>query len=143
MGGPGGSRRRRARCGLLGRRLSLDRRAATDAGTALSLLTAGRTVLGMDYEGRQRRLDRAWVAIRFELFIGFLAPLVVAFVLIAMPNMVGPMLLGNPGPPWRSLLMAIVPLIGVAGLVFGLVWLVRLSRLDPERGEVHWRYREF
>ena len=97
----------------------------------------------MEYEARQRRLDRAWVAIRLELAIGFLAPAVVAFAFIAMPNMVRPFMGGNPQPPWVYLLLASQPLIGGAGVVFGLVWLVRLSRPDPERGEVHWRYRDF
>ncbi|MDF2735246.1 MAG: hypothetical protein K0S97_1869, partial [Chloroflexota bacterium] len=116
-------------------------RAATDAGVALSLLTAGRTVPHMDYEERQRRLDRAWVAIRFELFIGFLAPAVVAFLFIAMPNYSGPTF--APVPAWFSLVMAAPVFIGGAGVVFGLVWLVRFSRPDPERDQGHWRYRDF
>ena len=91
----------------------------------------------MEYEERQRRLDRAWVAIRFELAIGFLAPVVLAFILVAMPGDIGPMFYRT---PWS---VGLVPLIGVAGVVFGLVWLVRLSRPDPERGEVRWRYRDF
>jgi hypothetical protein len=91
----------------------------------------------MEYEERQRRLDRAWVAIRFELAIGFLAPVVLAFILVAMPGDIGPMFYRT---PWW---VGLVPLIGVAGVVFGLVWLVRLSRPDPERGEVRWRYRDF
>ena len=91
----------------------------------------------MDYEERQRRLDRAWVAIRFELLIGFLAPAVVAFFFIAGPNFGGPMF------PTGDVAADCVPaFVGAAGVVFGLVWLVRLSRLDPERGEVHWRYRD-
>ena len=92
----------------------------------------------MEYEESQRRLDRAWVAIRFELFVGFLAPAVVAFLFVAKPNDFGvPMFYGGWG--W----VALLPFIGVAGVVFGLVWLVRLSRPDPERGEVDWRYRDF
>jgi len=90
----------------------------------------------MDHEERQRRLDRAWVAIRFELFIGFLAPAVAALVLVAMPGTTG-------GPMFEPLWVTLLPWIGGAGVVFGLVWLVRLSRPDPERGEVHWRYRDF
>ena len=92
----------------------------------------------MDYEERQRSLDRAGAAIRLELTVGFLAPVVLAFVLVAKPGTIGePMFYG--GWEW----VALLPYVGGAGLVFGLVWLVRLSRLDPERGEVHWRYREF
>ena len=91
---------------------------------------------GMDYEERQRRMDLARAAIRVELAVGFLAPVVLAFVFIARPGMMGrPMFYS--GPLWVTLL----PWIGAAGVVFGLVWLVRLSRPDPERGEVHWRYR--
>ena len=90
----------------------------------------------MEYKERQRRLDRAWVAIRFELFIGFLAPVIVAFLFIAKPNFGVPMFYGGWG--W----VALLPFVGAAGAVFGLVWLVRLSRLDPERGDVHWRYRD-
>jgi hypothetical protein len=119
----------------------LDRREATGAGAALSMLTPGRTVPGMNYEERQRRLDRAWVAIRFELSIGFLAPAVLAFLFVAMPNFSSPTF--APVPPWFSLVMALPVFIGGAGVVFGLVWLVRLSRPNPERGEVHWRYRDF
>jgi len=91
----------------------------------------------MNYEERQRRLDRAWVAIRVERAIGFLAPVIVAFALIAKPGTVGPMFYRE---PWW---VAPLPWIGGVGVVFGLVWLVRLSRPDPERGEVHWRYRDF
>jgi hypothetical protein len=94
----------------------------------------------MEYEERQRRLDRAWVAIRFELFIGFLAPVIVALLLVAKPGTIGePMFYGAGGWGW----VALLPYLGGAGVVLGLVWLVRLSRPDPERGEVHWRYRDF
>ena len=95
----------------------------------------------MIYEERQRRLDRARVAILAELALGFLAPVVLAFVLVAKPGIiVSPMFSGAAvgGAP-----VALPAFIGGAGVVFGLVWLVRLSRPDPERGEVHWRYRDF
>ena len=98
---------------------------------------------GMEYEERQRRLDRAWIAIRFELFIGFMAPAVVAFVIISLPNVVWGMHGGNPQPQWLNLLKVGLPLIGVAGVVFGLAWLVRLSRPNPERDQGNWRYRNF
>ncbi len=92
----------------------------------------------MEYEERQRRLDRAGAAIRLELTIGFLAPVVLAIVLVAKPGTIGePMFYAGWG--W----VALLPYIGGAGIVLGLVWLVRLSRLAPERGEVHWRYRDF
>jgi hypothetical protein len=95
----------------------------------------------MNYEGRQRRLDRARLAILAELALGFLAPVALAFVLVAEPWITSPKFV--PGPLWFSLVMALPAFIGVAGVVFGLVWLVRLSRPDPERGEVRWRYRDF
>ena len=81
-------------------------------------------------------MDLARTAIRVELAIGFVAPVVVAFVLVARPGMMG-------GPMFEPLWVTLLPWICGAGVVFGLVWLVRLSRLDPERGEVAWRYRNF
>ena len=50
----------------------------------------------MNYEERQRRLDRAWVAIRLELTIGFLAPVVLAFVFVARPEFGEPMFFYGP-----------------------------------------------
>ena len=110
-------------------------------GCGLEHLDAGAYGAGMIYEERQRRLDRARVAIRLELALGFLAPVVLAFVIVAKPWITSPTFV--PGPLWFPLLMALPAFIGGAGVVFGLVWLVRLSRPDPERGEVHWRYRDF
>ena len=55
----------------------------------------------MDYEERQRRLDRAGAAIRLELTVGFLAPVVLAFVFVARPGIIGePMFIY--GPEWES-----------------------------------------
>jgi hypothetical protein len=88
----------------------------------------------MDDERRQRRLDRAALAIRLELAVGFLSPVVLAFVFVAVPGTMG-------GPMFQPLYVTLLPWIGGAGVIFGLVWLVRLSRIDAERGERSWRYR--
>ena len=90
----------------------------------------------MEYEERQRRMGRARAAIRVELAIGFLAPVVVAFFLVARPGFMG-------GPMFGPLWVTLLPWVAGAGVVFGLVWLVRLSRPNPERGDVRWRYRNF
>jgi cytochrome c biogenesis protein CcdA len=86
-------------------------------------------------EERQRRLDRVGHALRIELAIGFLAPVVLVFVYVGAPGTIGG---GSMHPGWVTLL----PWIGGAGVVFGLAWLVRFSRPDPEGGEVDWRYRD-
>jgi hypothetical protein len=90
----------------------------------------------MDYEERQRRLDRARSWIHAELALGFLAPVVVAFLLFAAPGTTG-------GPMFEPLWVTLLPWIGGAGVLVGLAWLVWLSRPNPERGEVVWRYRDF
>jgi hypothetical protein len=89
----------------------------------------------MEAEERHRRMDRIGHAIRIELAIGFLAPVVVAFVYVAVP--------GGSSPMFEPLWVKFVTWIGGAGVLIGLTWLVRLSRLNPERGEVDWRYRDF
>jgi len=88
----------------------------------------------MESEERHRRMDRVGHAIRIELAIGFIAPVVVAFVYALGPWGFSPMF----EPLWVKL----VPWIGTAGVVIGLAWLVRLSRLNLEPGEVDWRYRD-
>lgn len=88
-----------------------------------------------DLERRQRRLDRAWVAIRFELFIALAVPVVAGFLFIASPRGIGPMFAG-PAPidpsPWVAALLYVV----------GLAWMFRLSRPRVEAGERDWRYRD-
>jgi type IV secretory pathway TrbD component len=39
------------------------------------------------------------------------------------------------------LIETLVPWFGVGMFVVGFVWMVRLSRPDPEAGERTWRYR--
>jgi hypothetical protein len=89
----------------------------------------------MNDEERQRRLDRVGHAIRVELGVGFLAPVVLAFIIVASPGTMG-------GPTFQPLWMTLLPWIGGAGVVFGLAWLVKLSRPNPERAEADWRYRD-
>jgi hypothetical protein len=90
----------------------------------------------MNIEERQRRLDRVGHAIRVELAIGFLAPVVLAFMFVTAPGTLG----GGWFRPWW---VVFLPWIGTAGVVFGLAWMVRLSRPNPEGGERDWRYRDF
>jgi peptidoglycan/LPS O-acetylase OafA/YrhL len=88
----------------------------------------------MDDERRQRRMDRVGQAIRIELAVGFLSPVVLAFIFLAAPGFTG-------GGMFEPGYVTLLPWIGGAGVIFGLVWLVRLSRIDPEAGERSWRYR--
>lgn len=88
-----------------------------------------------DMERRRRRLKRAHTLIRAELAIAVAAPLVVAFLYVAAPGFTG---------GWREpwLLERLLPWAGVAGVILGLVWMVRLARPEPEGGERTWRYRD-
>jgi hypothetical protein len=90
-----------------------------------------------DLESRQRRLRRAHVLIRFELVIAFAAPVLAGILWISAPGMIGPMFYEPPPFGW------LLPLVAIAGLVVGIVWMLRLSRQDPEAGERSWRYRDF
>jgi hypothetical protein len=69
--------------------------------------------------------------IGFELSIGISLVVLVPFTWIARPDF-----MGGPGPDTTitdaaALLMA----------VFGLLWMVRIARADPERDGDHWRRR--
>jgi membrane associated rhomboid family serine protease len=90
-----------------------------------------------DLESRQRRLDRAHFLIRAELVIAFAAPVVVGLMWMAAPGTIGPMF--DEPPPFTSL----VPWAAVVGVIVGILWMLRLSRPDPEAGERTWRYRDF
>lgn len=90
-----------------------------------------------DMEGRDRRLRRARVLIRLELALALAAPLVALFLYVAAPGFTGG---GMYEPP---LIETLVPWAGVGMLVVGVVWIVRLSRPDPEAGERTWRYRDY
>ena len=91
-----------------------------------------------DLERRQRRLDRAHFLIRAELVIAFAAPVLTGFLFVAQPGTMGG---GWFYKPW--LIEILFPWVAVAGVVVGIVWMLRLSRQDPEAGERTWRYRDF
>jgi hypothetical protein len=91
-----------------------------------------------DLERRQWQLDQAHVLIRTELALAIAAPVVAAFLWVAAPGtMGGGMFYGAP------LIVTLFPLTGVVGFIVGLIWIIRLSRPDPEAGEPSWRYRDF
>ncbi len=89
-----------------------------------------------DLEARRRRLAGARFLIRAELAIAVAAPLVVALLYLAAPGF-----MGEGQGPW--LVEQLLPLAGVGGVILGLVWMIRLSRPEPEAGERTWRYRDF
>jgi hypothetical protein len=88
-----------------------------------------------DLERRRRRLGRAHSRIRAELTIAIAAPLVAGFLYVAAPGFMG----------WREpwLLEQLLPWAGGSGMILGLIWMIRLSRANPEAGERTWRYRDF
>ena len=90
-----------------------------------------------DLEQRQRRLDRARFLIRAELVIAFAAPVFAGFLLTAPGTMGGGMFYVGPS------LVPLVPWAGAIGVIVGTVWMLRLSRPDPEAGQRTWRYRAF
>lgn len=65
---------------------------------------------------------------------------------MAMPAVVVILWVLQPGgfrgfyePPWYEVAL---PWVGVAGYLFGLSWMVRIYRADPEPDESTWRYRD-
>lgn len=89
-----------------------------------------------DLERRRRRMARAHTLIRAELTIAIAAPLALGFMYVAAPGFSGGM-----REPW--LLEQLLPWASIGGLIIGLIWMIRLSRPDPEAGERTWRYRDF
>ena len=72
------------------------------------------------------------------MILGALVVLAIpAFFFIAAPNFTA-MSLHEPGA-----LQVALPVVGVAGLVIGFVWMVRIFRADPEPDAKSWRYRDF
>ncbi len=63
-----------------------------------------------------------------------------AFLWIAAPN--GPSAMYLQEPESRALDVAL-PFVGVAGLVIGLIWMVRILRAHQEPEPKGWRYRDF
>ena len=91
-----------------------------------------------ELERRQRRLRRAHMLIRAELAIAIAVPLFAAFLYVAMSRGWSPMFAGEP-----PLIETLMPWAGAGLFVIGLVWMIRLSRPDPEAGERSWRYRVY
>jgi hypothetical protein len=90
-----------------------------------------------DLERRRRRLARAHIMIRLELVIAVAAAVVAGFLYVAAPRGYEPMFLRP------SLFEQLLPFGAIVGTIFGFVWMVRLSRADPEAGDRTWRYRDF
>jgi hypothetical protein len=88
----------------------------------------------MNPEERQRRLDRVRMAIQAELLIGLEVTLLTGFLLIASPGGFRPMFYE---PPLIEGLQAAAPVVSLLAWV----WMLRLSRRDPEAGKRSWRYR--
>jgi hypothetical protein len=58
------------------------------------------------------------------------------FLLVAAPGRFEPMF-AEP-----TLMESLIPWVGAATYVFGLAWMVRISRADPEAGERSWCYHD-
>ncbi len=89
-----------------------------------------------DFERRAQRMRRIRFWIRAEFAVAIAAVLIVALAVIAAPGTMGPGMYETP-PPVGPLM----PWVAVAGIIVGLVAMIRLSRIDPESGERTWRYR--
>jgi hypothetical protein len=76
--------------------------------------------------------------IRFELVVAFAAPVVAGLLWVAAPGFTGGGMFYK-----ASLIETLLPWAGGIGVVVGIVWIIRLSRPDPEAGERSWRYRDF
>jgi hypothetical protein len=86
----------------------------------------------MDRVQRARELAR----LEFALAVGvcLMAPL----LWIAAPGEIGPMFTS-----WLyDRLVQLIPLLGIAGTIVGLVLMIRIYRADPEPDQRAWRYRE-
>jgi uncharacterized RDD family membrane protein YckC len=89
----------------------------------------------MNYEERQRRLDRVRFAIRAELALGLAMTVMTGFCYIAAPGFFRPMFYE---PPLVEKLLPVAPVVSLLEWV----WMFPLSRPDPEVGERSWRYRD-
>ena len=91
----------------------------------------------MNYEERQRRLDRARFAIQTELLIGVMVVILTSsFSIDAWPWGSDPM--SGYVPALIQLLVLAAPVVSLLAWV----WMLRLSRPQPEAGERRWRYRD-
>jgi hypothetical protein len=91
----------------------------------------------MDYAERQRRLDRARIAIWAELLAGLMVVILTLSVSFdAWPWASHPMSAHVP-----AFLRSFVLVAPVVSLLAWL-WMLRLSRPRPEAGERNWRYHD-
>jgi hypothetical protein len=61
--------------------------------------------------------------------------LLAGFLFVAAPN--GPTaMFRGPGP-----IAAVVPAVGILGLIVGLAWMIRILRSNPDPDAKAWRYR--
>ena len=93
----------------------------------------------MTHEQRAARLALARFWIRTEFGIAIFAMLTAGFLWIAQPGCGCPMVVPAE-PSLAARLVQLMPFFGIGGLIVGFAGMVRLSRLDPERGERTWRY---
>ena len=59
----------------------------------------------------------------------------VVFFFLNQPHFIGPM---RAEPP--SVVEWLIPAAGVAANIFGMLWMIRIYRADPEAHPVAWRY---
>ena len=86
----------------------------------------------MKYEERQRRLDRARIEIWALRLIGLMVVILTGYLSIAARM---EMFYRGPLMDWFLLAVPVVSLLAW-------VWMLRLSRPQPEAGERSWRYRD-
>ena len=83
-----------------------------------------------DLRRRLERRDRARRLARIELLAGFAAPVFAVFLFVATPGHLGRAMYGS----WVNDLGLSVGILGFAGVVVGLVILVRIYRVDRGAG---------
>jgi nitrate reductase gamma subunit len=69
--------------------------------------------------------------------LGVFAIFLVFFLFVAAPN--GPSAMTIHPVPITAAVA--VPALGIAGLIVGLVWMIRILRTDPDPDAKAWRYR--
>jgi hypothetical protein len=91
----------------------------------------------MSYAERQRRLDRARIAIWAELLLGLMVVILTISVSFdAWPWGSDPM--SGHVPAFLQLFVLVAPVVSLVAWL----WMLRLSRPRPEAGERSWRYRD-
>ena len=89
-----------------------------------------------DREERQRRLDRARTLGRLELFFALATMPLALFLQVAAPGHISPMF-------WEpTLAERLWPWAAAVVYLFGVAWMIRIHRANPEAGERSWRYHD-